>query len=80
MNDQPGQDLRQAVARKGSFVGTFRAVAWSFLGIRRGAGYERDVSELNPIHVAVAGVAAAAAFVVGLIVLVNWIVGSGVMR
>ncbi len=69
--------LRDAVARKGSFLQTLRAVAWSFFGIRKSSGYEQDVKQLNPLHVIVAGVLAAALFVVVLIVLVRWVVGSG---
>ena len=74
----PGQDLKQAASRKGSFLGTMRAVAWSFFGIRRGVDYEKDVQQLNPVHVILAGVMGAALFVGLLIVLVKWIVGSGV--
>jgi hypothetical protein len=70
--------LRAAAARKGSFLGTLRAVAWSFLGIRKGKGYEQDVNQLNPVHVIVAGVVGAVIFVLVLVVLVKWIVGSGV--
>lgn len=69
--------LAQVVQRKGSFWGTLRAVGWSFFGVRQGAGYEQDVSQLNPLHVIVAGVLAAALFVLGLVLLVNWVVGSG---
>ena len=77
--ETPGDDgLRAAVARKGSFLGTARAVAWSFLGIRKGKGYEEDVSRLNPVHVIIAGVIGAVLFVLTLVVLVKWIVGSGV--
>ena len=75
---EDGGKLRDAVARKGSFLGTLRAVAWSFLGIRKGRGYEQDVSQLNPVHVIVAGVIGAVIFVLVLVVLVKWIVGSGV--
>ena len=70
--------LKDAVARKGSFLQTMKAVAWSFFGVRRSAEYERDVSQLNPVHVIVAGVIGAALFVVALVVLVNWVIGSGV--
>ena len=45
----------QAVARRGSFLGTMKAVAWSFFGVRRSAGYEHDMSKLNPVHVVIAG-------------------------
>ena len=70
--------LRAAVSRKGSFLGTVRAVAWSFLGIRRGKGYEEDVSQLNPVHVVIAGIIGAVLFVLTLILLVRWMIGSGV--
>jgi len=71
-------ELKDAVHRKGSLVQTFRAVAWSFFGVRKGSEYERDVSQLNPVHVIVAGVVAAALFVLGLVLLVKWVIGSGV--
>jgi len=71
-------DLKRAVARRGSFVRTFKAVAWSFFGVSKGAEYEKDVMQLNPVHVIIAGVIAAALFVGGLVVLVKWVVGSGV--
>ena len=76
MNDDSG-DLRDAVRRKGSFLGTMKAVAWSFFGVRKAADYERDVGQLNPVHVVIAGVLGAALFVVVLILLVRFVVGSG---
>ena len=71
-------ELKDALRRKGSFVQTMKAVGWSFFGVRKAADYERDVSQLNPVHVIVAGVLGAALFVVVLVVLVNWVIGSGV--
>jgi hypothetical protein len=71
-------DLKDAVRRKGSFAQTLRAVAWSFFGVRKGSEYEKDVSQLNPLHVIVAGIVAAALFVLGLVLLVKWVIGSGV--
>ena len=71
-------DLRQAVARKGSFLQTMRAVAWSFFGVRRSADHAQDVAKLNPVHVVIAGVATAGLFVLTLVLLVQWVVGSGV--
>jgi Protein of unknown function (DUF2970) len=71
-------DLRHAVERKGSFGQTMRAVAWSFFGVRRRADHEQDVQKLNPVHVLIAGLIGAALFVVLLVVLVKWVVGSGV--
>ena len=73
-------ELRKAVQRKASFAQTVRAVGWSFFGIRKGSEYRKDVSQLNPVHVVIAGVAAAALFVSGLVVLVNWVIASGVAK
>ncbi len=71
-------DLSNAAARKGSFLQTVQAVAWSFFGVRRSADQAQDVAKLNPVHVIVAGVAGAALFVLALVLLVQWVVGSGV--
>ena len=71
-------ELRQAVARKGSFLQTLRAVAWSFFGVRRSADHAQDLAKLNPVHVIIAGLVGAALFVVALLMLVSWVVGSGV--
>lgn len=77
-NPPDDTSLRSAVARKGSFAQTMKAVAWSFFGIRKSSEYEKDVSQLNPVHVIVAGVAAAALFVIALVVIVQWVISSGV--
>jgi len=71
-------DLRNAAARKGSFLQTMQAVAWSFFGVRRSADQAQDVAKLNPVHVIIAGVVGAALFVLALVLLVQWVVGSGV--
>lgn len=71
-------DLKQAAGRPLSFLQTVKAVAWSFVGLRKGAGYQQDVQKLNPVHVIVAGIAGALLFVLTLVLLVRWVVGSGV--
>lgn len=63
---------------RGSLLQSFRAVAWSFFGIRRGRDYERDVGRLNPVHVVIAGVIGALIFVAALVLVVHWVVSSGV--
>jgi Protein of unknown function (DUF2970) len=73
-------DLRHAARRQGSFLQTMKAVAWSFFGVRKGSDYEKDVSQLNPVHVIIAGVVAAVLFVIALLVLVNWVLASGAAR
>ena len=73
-------ELKSAVRRKGSFVQTMKAVAWSFFGVRKGADYERDLNQLNPLHLVIAGVVAAAIFIGALLLLVNWVLASGAAR
>lgn len=57
---------------------TAQAVAWSFFGVRRRADYEKDVQRLNPVHVVIAGIVGAALFIAVLVLLVNWVIRSGV--
>ena len=66
--------------RKGSFVQTMKAVAWSFFGVRKGSDYEKDVNQLNPVHVVIAGVIGAALFIILLLLLVNWVLASGAAK
>jgi hypothetical protein len=77
-NPNPNSGLKDAAQRPASVWQTVRAVAWSFLGIRRAAGYEQDVQRLNPVYVVVAGIVGAGLFIALLVLLVRWVVGSGV--
>ncbi|UJW79610.1 DUF2970 domain-containing protein [Hydrogenophaga sp. SL48] len=61
--------------RKGSVLGTVKAVLWGFLGVRRNTDYQNDVARLNPIHLIVVGIVMALFFVLSLILIVNWVVG-----
>lgn len=70
--------MTSPVRRKASLVRTVKAVGWSFFGVRKASDLERDVGELNPLHVVVAGVVVAALFVVALVMLVKWVIASGV--
>ena len=71
-------ELKEAVARPISFLQTMRAVAWSFFGVRRSADHAKDIAQLNPVHVIVAGVIGAILFILLLLLLVQWVIGSGV--
>ena len=75
-----GDTLREASRRKASFLQTMKAVAWSFFGVRKSRDYERDVSQLNPLHLVIAGVIGAAIFIGVLLVIVNWVLASGVAK
>ena len=61
-------------ARKGSLLRTVKAVAWSFLGIRRTSDYQDDLRKLNPLHIVAAALVGVAVFVGGLVLLVHWVV------
>ncbi len=61
--------------RKGSWLATINAVLWGFLGVRRKSDYQADIVKLNPLHIVAVGIVMTFLFVIGLIVLVNWIAG-----
>lgn len=75
---EPGSDLRSAASRQGSFLQTMRAVGWSFFGVRKSSDYEKDVTQLNPVHVVIAGVIGALVLIAVLATIVNWVLSSGV--
>ena len=60
--------------RRAGFLQTMRAVLWSFFGVRKRAGYEQDAAQLNPVHVIIAGIIAAAVFVAVLLLVVRTVV------
>ena len=72
-NTSPGPGAPPA--RKGSMLRTVRAVAWSFIGIRKGSEWEKDLGRVHPFHVIAVGIVGAALFVAGLIALVHWVAG-----
>lgn len=77
-DEMPTDGLRDATRRRGSFLGTLRTVAWSFFGVRKASDHAQDVERVNPVHLVIAGVVAAALFVAGLVALVHWVIASGV--
>jgi hypothetical protein len=62
----------------GSFLQTVKAVAWSFFGVRKSSGHAQDVAKIKPAHLIVAGVLGGLLFVMVLVMLVRWVVTSGV--
>jgi hypothetical protein len=71
-------DAQKRQRRKVPLGRTLLAVLWSFFGVRKAKDLERDVTELNPLHVVIAGVVVAALFVGALYMLVQWVIRSGV--
>jgi hypothetical protein len=56
---------------KGTAGSAFKAVFWSFFGVRRRSDYESDTQKLKPQHVIAAGLVSAVAFVLILFVIVK---------
>lgn len=67
------------MSRSGSKAGLAEAaksVFWAFLGVRRRQHGEQDLVRLTPLQIVAAGLLGGAVFVIGLVVLVNFIVTS----
>lgn len=58
-----------------SFLATLGAIFWSFIGLRRHADYEKDVTRLNPVYVILAALLGAAIFIGLLLFAVSLAVG-----
>ena len=67
---------KPATVQQGSVWATIKAVAWSFLGVRKGSGFQEDISRLKPYHIIAVGLVGGILFVLFLIGLVNWIVAA----
>jgi hypothetical protein len=70
------QDLKELSQRKLNFFQTLKAIAWGMLGVRKGSGYQDDISKLNPVHLVVAGLLCGVIFVASLVLVVRWAVAS----
>ncbi|MEY4491166.1 MAG: hypothetical protein RLY41_972 [Pseudomonadota bacterium] len=64
------------MSTKISLLRSVKAVAWSFLGIRKSSEFQEDIDKITPLHVLGVGLVAGLLFVVGLIILVNLIVAK----
>jgi hypothetical protein len=58
-----------------SLLHTVKAVAWSFLGIRKNSEYQNDLARLNPLHIIAVALAAVLLLVLGMVGLVHWVAG-----
>lgn len=75
VNESEHRDaLIAATKRKASLGQTVRAVFWSFFGVRKGKDHAADIERLNPVHVIIVGIIAAALFVATLITVVSFVV------
>ena len=70
------REVSAAHQRNGSIFRTIKAVMWSFVGLRARGDYERDVAQLNPLHIIAVGLVGVIVFVGSLILLATWVVGK----
>ncbi|SDB85389.1 DUF2970 domain-containing protein [Paraburkholderia lycopersici] len=73
MNDEGGGD--SANRKKGGVLQLMKAVAWSFLGVRKRADLEADAANLHPAQLIAAGIIGAVLFIVVLLLIVHAVVG-----
>ncbi|MGV3654195.1 MAG: DUF2970 domain-containing protein [Noviherbaspirillum sp.] len=68
--------LEKKPGEKRTFLQTVVAILWSFIGLRRRSDYEHDAEHMNPVYVIIAGLLAAVAFIVILVVAVKFAVAQ----
>jgi len=66
----------QPQKRKSSFLRTAKAILWSFVGLRSRSDYEKDIEQLNPVHIVIAGLIGVMLFVASLFLVATWVVGK----
>ncbi|MCG6952567.1 MAG: DUF2970 domain-containing protein [Betaproteobacteria bacterium] len=64
------------VMKPASFLDVVKTIAFGALGVRRRADHERETTRIKPLHIIVAGIVAAALFILTLITIVRMVVGS----
>ena len=70
------QSSESAPPTKPSFLRSLRLVAWGFLGVRKNSEYQRDLAQVNPFHVILAGIIGVLLLVLLLVGLVYWAVSG----
>ena len=70
----PTEAMVDTPKQKSSLLRTVKAVAWSFIGLRKGSEFEEDVKQLNPLHIVAVGIAGAVVLVLALVAVVHWVV------
>jgi len=65
--------MTEPEAKTASPLQVVKAVFWSFFGVRRRVEHEKDLAQIRPAHVVIAGLVGAAIFVLSLVLLVKFI-------
>lgn len=74
--DPNDDDEPSAADRPIRFSESFKAVFWSFFGVRKRRDLERDAARLNPVHVVITAFVMMAVFIAILITVVHFVVST----
>jgi len=66
-------DLEQAPKASPTLLRAFVMVAWSFLGIRKGAEHRQDLLTVKPLQIVIVGIICGLLFVSFLALVVNFV-------
>jgi len=72
----PADPDASATDRPIRFSESFKAVFWSFFGVRKRRDLERDSKRLNPVHVVITAFVMMAIFIGILLTVVHFVVSS----
>jgi Protein of unknown function (DUF2970) len=67
--------MPEAETKTASPLQVAKTVFWSFFGVRGRAEHEKDLAQIKPAQVVIAGLVGAAIFVLSLVLLVRFIMG-----
>ncbi len=74
---EPDEDLKKVpTERPIRFGESFKAVFWSFFGVRKRRDLERDAARLNPVPVVITAFVMMAVFIAILITVVHFVVST----
>ena len=62
--------------KKASFLYTLKGVMWAMIGVRRGGGYDEDVSKIKPKQAIFVGIIMVIAFIMTLYFVVSLVIGQ----
>jgi len=66
----------EGAMKPASFLDVLKTIAFGALGVRRRADHERETTRVKPLYIIIAGVVAAALFILTLITIVRVVVGN----
>jgi len=66
----------ERAVKQPSFLDVLKTIAFGALGVRRRADHERETTRIKPLHIIIAGIIAAALFILTLVTIVRIVVAG----